>query len=71
MQRRRQFSCREARLQTDDTQHEALRSGHAEGIAHSLRRAIEAMDHGPEEPHEPQHVWKRLDDNRSTTHRLF
>lgn len=51
-----EISGREPRQQADDPQHQPLRPGNAERTAHPLRRALEAVHHGPEQLHEFQDI---------------
>jgi hypothetical protein len=58
VQHRRKIAGRHARKQTDETQHEALRTGDANLACHLLRFPIQTMDDRPQELHELQYVWE-------------
>jgi hypothetical protein len=58
MQHDRQLACRESRKQTDDAEHESLRSRDADVAVHALGEALETVNDGPEHAHELQHVWQ-------------
>lgn len=44
---------------TDQAQHQTLRSGHADGREHPLRRRLEAVRYRPQQLHEAQNVAER------------
>jgi hypothetical protein len=61
-----EFSCRQSRELVDESEHQALRPGDANGGLHLLRSALEAVLDAPEQTHEIQGWVQRrgLDANR-------
>jgi hypothetical protein len=55
-----QISCRQTGEQTDDAQDEPLRTGDADFTPHPLRCSFQAVDHGPQQPHELQNIGQGL-----------